>query len=131
MTTVIDSHDVERDRWRRLKPVRPARVVTPGSGQESVRDYPRPPRVKPVARRIRVEFGGVAERPAENATWCYPEPDAGYEVSRNCLAFYAAPMDACYVGEHRVQPQPGDYYGGLITPEIVEPFKGNPGSARW
>jgi uncharacterized protein (DUF427 family) len=33
--------------------------VVPGPGQESVWDYPRPPRVEPVPERIRVVVGGV------------------------------------------------------------------------
>lgn len=33
--------------------------VVPGPGQESVWDYPRPPRVEPVTERIRVVSGGV------------------------------------------------------------------------
>jgi uncharacterized protein (DUF427 family) len=33
--------------------------VIPGPGQESVWDYPRPPRVEPVPERIRVVVGGV------------------------------------------------------------------------
>lgn len=32
--------------------------VTPGPGQESVWDYPRPPRLEPVAERLRVVFAG-------------------------------------------------------------------------
>jgi uncharacterized protein (DUF427 family) len=32
--------------------------VAPGPDQESVWDYPRPPRLEPVAERLRVEFGG-------------------------------------------------------------------------
>jgi len=32
--------------------------IPPGPGQESVWDYPRPPRVEPVAEPIRVQFGG-------------------------------------------------------------------------
>jgi uncharacterized protein (DUF427 family) len=36
---------------------RPQRVA-PGPGQESVWDYPRPPRVEPVTARIRVELDG-------------------------------------------------------------------------
>jgi uncharacterized protein (DUF427 family) len=39
--------------------IEPANVVTPGPGQESVWDYPRPPIVEPVAERIRVEFAGI------------------------------------------------------------------------
>ena len=38
---------------------RPAQIDPPGPGQESVWDYPRPPRVEPVTRRIRVELGGI------------------------------------------------------------------------
>jgi uncharacterized protein (DUF427 family) len=30
----------------------------PGEGQESVWDYPRPPRVEPTTDRVRIEFGG-------------------------------------------------------------------------
>lgn len=33
--------------------------VAPASGQESVWDYPRPPRVEPVPQRVRVLLGGV------------------------------------------------------------------------
>jgi uncharacterized protein (DUF427 family) len=32
--------------------------VTPGPGQESVWDYPRPPRVEATTERIRIRFGG-------------------------------------------------------------------------
>lgn len=37
---------------------RPTRIL-PGPGQESVWDYPRPPRVEPVHARVTVELGGV------------------------------------------------------------------------
>lgn len=36
----------------------PIQPVTPGRGQESVWDYPRPPRVEATTDRIRVRFGG-------------------------------------------------------------------------
>ncbi|GAA2927328.1 DUF427 domain-containing protein [Microbacterium luteolum] len=32
--------------------------AAPGPGQESVWDYPRPPRVEPVAERVTIRFGG-------------------------------------------------------------------------
>jgi uncharacterized protein (DUF427 family) len=35
------------------------RRIEPGPGQESVWDYPRPPRVEAVPDRVRVELGGV------------------------------------------------------------------------
>jgi hypothetical protein len=28
-------------------------------------------------------------------------------------------------------PQPGGFYGGWIKPELVGPFKGEPGSEEW
>jgi hypothetical protein len=40
-------------------------------------------------------------------------------------------MDACYVGDQRVEPQPGFYYGGWVSPDLVGPFKGVPGSESW
>jgi hypothetical protein len=37
-------------------------------------------------------------------------------------------MDACWVDDERVEPQPSGFYGGWITREVVGPFKGEPGS---
>jgi hypothetical protein len=47
------------------------------------------------------------------------------------VAFYASRVDACYVDDERVEPQPGDFYGGWITRDVVGPFKGIPGSWGW
>ena len=47
------------------------------------------------------------------------------------LAFYAAKMDACWVGDDRATPQPGGFYGGWVTPNLVGPIKGEPGSEWW
>lgn len=38
--------------------LRPEHIQSPGPGQESVWDYPRPPAVEPVTAVIRVELGG-------------------------------------------------------------------------
>ncbi len=46
-----------RTGWYIERMSRPVRIE-PGHGQESVWDYPRPPRVEPTSRRIRVELGG-------------------------------------------------------------------------
>ncbi len=35
------------------------RRIEPGPGQESVWDYPRPPRLEPVPERLRIVFAGV------------------------------------------------------------------------
>jgi uncharacterized protein (DUF427 family) len=163
---------------------RPQRIE-PLPGQESVWDYPRPPRLEDTTRYIRVIFNGVtvaatrrAKRiletssppvyyippedarmdllaPAlrttfcewkgaasyytlrvdgktvEQAAWYYPQPNAEYAAIKDYVAFYPGKMDACYVDDERVTPQPGDYYGGWITSEIVGPFKGDPGTLDW
>ena len=70
------------------------------------------------------------DRRAENAAWSYPDPFPGYEEIRDYLAFYPALVD-CFVGDIQATPQPGGFYGGWVTPEIVGPLKGEPGSERW
>jgi hypothetical protein len=55
-----DAHAAEREKWRNFPRVRPPNIIVPGSGQESVWDYPRPPRVEAVPHRVRVEFAGIA-----------------------------------------------------------------------
>ena len=80
------------------------------------------------ARYYTVEVG---ERRAERAAWSYPEPRPEFESIRDHVAFYAGPMDACYVDDERVRPQPGGFYGGWITDDVVGPFKGGPGTVGW
>jgi uncharacterized protein (DUF427 family) len=155
--------------------------------QESVWDYPRPPRVEDSHKHIRVIFNGVTiaetrqakrvletshppvyyippedvkreyftttprstfceykgtaayytirigDRSAPNAAWFYPRPSAPYAAIANYVAVYPGAVDACYVDDELVQPQPGDFYGGWITKEIVGPFKGDPrlNTAGW
>ena len=154
-------------------------------GQESVWDYPRPPRAETVDVRVTIDLGGervvdtrdvvrvletshppvyylpiAAFAPgslepaagrsfcefkgaacyltvrgggtiAERAAWNYPTPSPGFEVLADRVAVYAGPMDACTVAGVRVVPQPGGFYGGWITPGVVGPFKGGPGSLGW
>jgi len=163
---------------------RPQRIE-PQPGQESVWDYPRPPRLEDSIRRIQVVYNGVTvadtqrakriletshppvyyippedvrmdlltsarrttfcewkgaasyytitvdSKTAEQAAWYYPQPNAQYTAIKNYVAFYPSKMDACYVDDERVTPQPGDFYGGWITSEIVGPFKGEPGAMGW
>jgi uncharacterized protein (DUF427 family) len=47
-----------RDHWRWRGDERPAFAVEPGQGQESVWDYPRPPRIVHDAREVVVRWGG-------------------------------------------------------------------------
>jgi uncharacterized protein (DUF427 family) len=155
------------------------------SHQESVWDYPRPPRLEDSHKHIQVIFNGVTiaetrhakrvletshppvyyippedvqleyftttsrstfceykgsasyytirvgPRTADNAAWFYPRPSAPYAALANHVAVYPGAMDACYVDGELVQPQPGDFYGGWITKDIVGPFKGGAGTAGW
>jgi len=173
--------------------VRPRRIE-PGPGQESVWDYPRPPRIEPVDRQLEVcartpagslvviaatdrglrvletsqapayyfppedvdtsllepsrtatycEWKGVAAyvdlvlvddtgaRTVADVAWTYPSPNPGFADIAGWYAFYAARVDRCRVGEDEVIPNDGDFYGGWITPDVVGPFKGGPGSQGW
>lgn len=159
--------------------------VPPGPGQESVWSYPRPPRIEPAKRRLRVVFAGlpladtqrglraletshppvyyfppddvkmsllvptgrrtfcefkgwaayfdvVAEgRREEAAAWIYEDVTPGYEAIRGWPAFYPRKMDACLVDDERARPQPGGFYAGWITNDVVGPFKGEPGTMFW
>ncbi len=163
----------------------PLQRIEPAPGQESVWDYPRPPRLEETQREIRVVFNQVViaqtrsayrvletshppvyylppgdiqmdylvksqrtsfcewkgqaayyhvvvgDRQAENAAWYYPRPAADFAVMRDYVAFYAFLMDACYVDGELVRPQPGKFYGGWITADVVGPFKGEPGTMSW
>ena len=159
--------------------------IEPQAGQESVWDYPRPPRLErsdktieivfaghflaktkrafrvletshppvyylppdeingqllqPSARTSFCEWKGVAhycslevhEFVVANAGWYYPDPTPAFAAIANYIAFYPSLMDACFVDGERVQAQPGDFYGGWITSDIVGPFKGGAGSLGW
>lgn len=159
--------------------------IPPGPSQESVWDYPRPPRLEPCDRQLIILFNGITLAdtryshriletshpptyyiPAENvqlqycipeprqsfcewkgvahyysiqvgdrrinhAAWYYPNPTPSFAPIAGAIAFYAEPMDACYVDGELVQPQPGNFYGGWVTSSIVGPFKGIPGSWGW
>jgi uncharacterized protein (DUF427 family) len=73
----------------------------------------------------------VNGRVARDAAWSYPEPTARFAAIRDCLAFYASRVDACFVDGERVTAQPGDFYGGWVTSKVVGPFKGTPGTSGW
>ncbi|QAU44392.1 DUF427 domain-containing protein [Bradyrhizobium guangzhouense] len=85
------------------------------------------------------EFKGLAlywavevdGKTADKAAWCYPNPTEPYSAISGFYAFYASRVDQCKVGGELVRAQPGDFYGGWITSDIVGPFKGIPGSRHW
>jgi hypothetical protein len=63
--------------------------------------------------------------------WSYAQPVAAYAALDGHLAFYASKVDECWVGDERVVPQAGDFYGGWITTNLRGPFKGAPGTLGW
>lgn len=159
--------------------------IKPGQNQESVWDYPRPPRVEACGSRIRIVTGELTiaetnrsmrvletshppvyylppesirmelmresdhgsfcewkghahyyslylpDRVIQNAAWSYRNPTKRFESIADYLAFYPSKMDDCYVDGERVVSQPGDFYGGWITSQIVGPFKGGAGTLGW
>lgn len=50
----------------------------------------------------------VRGRESEAAAWSYEAPGEGYERLAGYIGFSASRVDACYAGEERVQPQPGE-----------------------
>jgi uncharacterized protein (DUF427 family) len=68
---------------------------------------------------------------AIRAGWSYPDPTPRFAAIRDHIAVYAGKMDACFVGDEQVTPQPGGFYGGWITKDLKGPFKGGPGSMGW
>lgn len=173
-----------QDHWRWRGRDRPRFAIDPQPGQESVWDYPRPPRFAADTREVVVRWGEIevarttqairvletasppgfylpwrdvarhlfqeapgtsfcewkgparywslidARRTLAAAAWSYPHPLPGAEAIADCVAFYASRLE-CEVDGHVVIPQPGGFYGGWITPELVGPFKGVPGSEGW
>ncbi len=66
----------------------------------------------------------------QGVAWSYEDPNVEFEAIRGALSFYPAHFDCRINGEH-VRPQPGGFYGGWLTDEIVGPVKGEPGTGHW
>ncbi|MEA5594272.1 DUF427 domain-containing protein [Rivularia sp. UHCC 0363] len=159
--------------------------IEPEPGQESVWDYPRPPRLEDTDKHIQIIFNGetiadtkqakrvletshppnyyippedikmeyliptpqssfcewkgrasyytikVGDKEAQNVAWYYTNPTEAFASMKDYVAFYAHVMDACYIDGEKVEPQPGNFYGGWVNKDIVGPFKGIPGSWGW
>lgn len=73
----------------------------------------------------------VGDSVVDIAAWYYPMPTPAFAAIRMYIAFYAQYLDSCIVDGEVVTPQPGHFYGGWITSDIVGPFKGDPGSEMW
>ena len=68
----------------------------------------------------------IADQRLEGAIWTYPEPSPTFKALAGWYALYPGRMDHCYVNGETVSPQPGRFYGGWITSQVVGPFKGDP-----
>jgi uncharacterized protein (DUF427 family) len=75
---------------------------------------------------LRVAGVTVAE-----AAWLYPDPFPEFDAIRGWLAFHPARVDACWLGDTKVEPQAGGYYGGWVTPDLAGPIKGEAGTEAW
>ena len=67
----------------------------------------------------------------ERVAWRYRNPDAAFVPVAGFLAFYAGRVDEAWVDEERAEPQPGGFYGGWVTSDLVGPFKGGLGTMGW
>jgi uncharacterized protein (DUF427 family) len=81
--------------------------------------------------RARYHSLKVGDRHSPDAAWSYPDPSPAFASIRDHLAFYPSRVDECTVDGEVVHAQPGDFYGGWITGDIIGPFKGDPGTMGW
>ena len=75
-------------------------------------------------------YWALAGDPTLPVGWTYPRPRARFEKIKDFIAFYPGRV-TCLVDGERVEPQPGRFYGGWITSDVVGPFKGEPGTGHW
>lgn len=73
----------------------------------------------------------VGETTAKRAAWAYDNPTERFAPLAGYLAFYAGLIDEAWVGDMKVIPQPGDFYGGWVTPNLEGQIKGAPGTRHW
>ena len=76
------------------------------------------------------QYWALASEPDVAVAWTYARPRSRYAKLAGYVAFYPALVD-CFVDGERVEPQPGRFYGGWITSDVVGPFKGEPGTGHW
>jgi uncharacterized protein (DUF427 family) len=95
--------------------------------------------LSPDSRRSVCEWKGPARyfnvkggtKSLEASAWSYPNPVGAFAAIKDFLAFYCHPMDRCLVDGIEATPQPGNFYGGWVTPWITGPIKGAPGTTHW
>jgi uncharacterized protein (DUF427 family) len=73
----------------------------------------------------------VRETTASRAAWAYEAPSVAFADLAGYVAFYPGLMEACFVGNEQVVPQPGDFYGGWVTSNLSGRPKGARGTEHW
>ena len=79
---------------------------------------------------IATSFALVGHADSGAVGWRYDVTFPEFGSIRSWSAFSPGVL-ACYIGNERASPQPGGYYGGWATSELVGPFKGGPGTEDW
>ncbi|MGG5822764.1 DUF427 domain-containing protein [Falsiroseomonas sp. HW251] len=126
--TIVDS----RDCWRVLETWHPPSWYIPaeafalgslaGAAGSSHCEW------KGKARYFDLVAGGKV---VPRGAWSYPDPTPEFAAIAGHVALYPGRVDACFVDDEQVVPQPGDFYGGWITSDVEGPFKGAPGTRHW
>jgi uncharacterized protein (DUF427 family) len=73
----------------------------------------------------------AGDKTAKRAAWAYNDPAPRFRPLAGYFAFYAGMMDACFVADEKVIPQPGDFYGGWVTSNLDGIPKGARGTEHW
>ena len=72
----------------------------------------------------------IPQRSSQSIGWSYSNPNPAFAAITGYFSFYPARVE-CFVDGERVRPQPGEFYGGWVTSEIVGPFKGETATGQW
>ena len=71
-----------------------------------------------------------ADDTQQAVAWSYAQPTPPFAAIAGWFSFYPGRL-RCRLNGAEVAPQEGGFYGGWITPEIVGPCKGGPGTSGW
>ena len=62
--------------------------------------------------------------------WSYEDPSDGFDSLKGYVSFYPGVLN-CFLDSELVQAQPGEFYGGWVTKDILGPIKGGPVTSHW
>jgi uncharacterized protein (DUF427 family) len=75
-------------------------------------------------------YWALKDHPSRAIAWSYADPFPEFKELKDYLAFYPQHLE-CFVDGERTKAQPGEFYAGWITPDLVGPFKGHRGTGHW